>query len=114
MKRDVLLFIEDILDSIKKIERFSEELDEKDFIGDELRQNAIVRQLEVIGEAVKNIPYEFRKKYLNVEWRKIAGFRDVLIHAYFGADISRIWKVVKEDLPTLKKNIKEIMKREIK
>jgi uncharacterized protein with HEPN domain len=114
MKRDVLLFVEDIIESIGKIENFSRGLGEKEFASDDLRQNAIIRQLEIIGEAVKNIPETFRKTYPKIEWRKIAGFRDVLIHAYFGADVSRVWNVLKNDLPTLKREIQDILKKEKK
>ncbi|MBU0907294.1 MAG: DUF86 domain-containing protein [Nanoarchaeota archaeon] len=114
MKRDILLFIEDISEAIKKIETFSMGVDETLFLKDELRQSAIIRQLEVIGEAVKNIPEEFRAKYPLIEWKKIAGFRDVLIHAYFGADPSRIWRVIEKDLPKLKENIQGILKKEKK
>ena len=114
MKRDVLLFIEDIKEAIEKIEIFSKDVNEELFLKDELRQSAVIRQLEIVGEAVKNIPQEFRKKYPLIEWQKIAGFRDVLIHAYFGADISRIWKVISKDLPKLKEDIQEILREEKK
>ena len=114
MKRDVFLFIEDIFESIKNIEDFSENLTEDKFVKDELRQSAVIRQLEIIGEATKNIPEDFRKKYKNIEWQKMAGLRDVLIHAYFGADLTRVWKVVKNELPILKKQIREILKKEKK
>lgn len=112
MKRTFLLFIKDIEKAILNIESFVSGIIEEQFLKDEMRQSAIIRQLEIIGEAVKNLPEEFRKKYSSVEWKKIAGLRDILIHAYFGADISTVWKVVKDDLPKLKKNIEEIIKKE--
>jgi len=68
-----------------------------------------LRRLEVIGEAVKNLPLDFREKYPNIDWKKIAGLRDVLIHAYFGVSLERIWVIVKDDLPDLKKKIKKIL-----
>ena len=91
MKRDVGLFIEDILDSIKNIEEFSKNLDREKFSKDNLRQSAIIRQLEIIGEAVKNMPNSFREKHPKIAWRDIAGFRDVLSHAYFGVNLDRVW-----------------------
>ena len=64
--------------------------------------------LEIIGEAVKNIPQNFRNAHPNIEWRKIAGLRDVLIHGYFGVDIEKIWEVVKKDIPILKEHVIKI------
>ncbi len=108
MKRDIGLFIEDILDSIRNIEEFSKKLNKDKFSTDILRQSAIIRQLEIIGEAVKNIPDSFREKYPNIAWKDIAGFRDVLSHSYFGVNLDRVWKIVEDDLPKLKEEIKKI------
>ncbi len=108
MKRDVNLFIQDILESIKDIESFSEGLTKEKFQNDKLKQNAIIRSLEVIGEAVKNIPDSFRNKNPGIPWRKIAGFRDILSHAYFGVNIDRVWKIIESDLSKLKKEINRI------
>lgn len=108
MKRDTGLFIEDIQNSIKNIEEFSRNLDKEKFSKDILRQSAIIRQLEVIGEAVKNIPDSFRKKYPKIPWKDIAGFRDVLSHAYFGVNLDRVWKIIENDLPKLKEEISRI------
>ncbi len=108
MKRDINLFIDDILENIIDIESFSKGLTKDKFMKDKLKQNAIVRSLEIIGEAAKNIPDYFRYKYPNLPWRKIAGFRDVLVHAYFGVNIERIWEIIKKDLSDLKDNIVKI------
>jgi len=108
MKRDIGLFIEDILNSIKNIEEFSKNLDKEKFSKDNLRQSAIIRQLEIIGEAVKNIPDSFRKKYPKIVWKDIAGFRDVLSHAYFGVNLDRVWRIIEIDLPKLKEEIGRI------
>jgi uncharacterized protein with HEPN domain len=112
IKKDMILFIEDILECIENIEDFIYDVSKGDFYDNKMAQDAVVRNIEVIGEAVKNIPEKFRKKYPKVEWRKIAGTRDIFIHAYFGVDLGIVWKIVKEDLPKLKKEIKNILKRE--
>lgn len=111
-KRDIILFIEDIFESIKRIEDFTKDFSEEDFCDNKMVQDAVVRNFEIIGEAVKNIPENFRKKYSKIEWKDIAGLRDKLTHAYFGVDLERIWGVVKNDLPKLKKEIKNILKKE--
>jgi len=108
MKRDTELFIRDIKENIQDIEDFSKNLDKQKFSKDKLRQNAIIRSLEIIGEAVKNIPQPFREKFPNIPWRDIAGFRDVLSHAYFGVNIDRVWNIIKIDLPELKEEIDKI------
>ena len=77
---------------------------------DKLRKDAVIRNLEIIGEAAKNIPESFRIKYSIIEWKKIAGTRDKLSHGYFGVDLSTVWDVIKDDLPELKKNIEKILK----
>jgi len=111
MKRNLILFLNDITDNIKNIESFSFGLSKERFRSDILRQNAIMRCLEVIGEATKNIPNSFRTKYPEIPWKKIAGFRDVLIHEYFGVKIDRVWNVIKKDLPDLKKKIIDIRRK---
>lgn len=108
MIRDVNLFIEDILQSIKDIESFSRGLTKEKFIKNKLKQNAIIRSLEIIGEAVKNIPDSFREKYPKIQWKKIAGFRDVLSHAYFGVSMERVWNIIEQDLLELKEEISKI------
>lgn len=108
MKRDTNLFIQDILDNIKDIESFSKSLTKEKFKSNKLIQNAIIRSLEIIGEAVKNIPDSFKDEYQDIPWKNIAGFRDILSHAYFGVNLERVWKIIEIDLPKLKEEINKI------
>jgi len=108
MKRDVNLFIQDILENIRDLEVFSRGLNKEEFAKNKLKQNAIIRSLEVIGEAVKNIPDSFREKHSSIPWKDISGLRDILSHAYFGLDIDRVWNIIEIDLPVLRKEIKNI------
>jgi uncharacterized protein with HEPN domain len=102
------IFINHILDSIGAIEEFSLGLTEKEFSLNRLKQSAIIREIEVIGEAVKNISEEIKKANKNINWKGIVGARDKMIHHYFGVDLKIIWKILKEDIPVLKKQILEI------
>ncbi len=81
-----------------------------EFMEDELIQDGVVRNLEIIGEAVKHIPEDVKKNYPDIEWRKIAGLRDILIHAYFGIDLDVVWDVVKNKIPELKEKVENILK----
>lgn len=73
----------------------------KDFVHDELHFDAVLRNLEIIGEVVKNMSEEMRKKYPNVKWRKIAGFRDIVAHEYFGINDETVWDIVENEIPAL-------------
>jgi uncharacterized protein with HEPN domain len=110
MKRDFELFIDDILNSIRNIEKFAKGLNKGEFLKDILKQSAIIRQVEIIGESVKNIPKNFKDKYKGVEWAKISGTGDKMIHKYFDVDLDVLWNIIKNDLPKLKKQIEKIKK----
>ncbi len=110
MIRDMRLYIEDILDSVSKIEEYTKTIDEQKFFSNTQIQDSVIRRLEIIGEAVKNIPNDFRNKYAQIPWKRIAGLRDVLIHEYFGVNLRRTWKVAKEDIPNLKQQFSKIKK----
>ena len=108
MKED-LIFIKHIIESIRYIEIFSKGLSKKEFKENKLKQNAIIRELEIMGEAVKNLSKEFRDKHNHIEWGLIAGLRDRLIHHYFGVELDRIWIVLEKDLPKIKEEIKKFL-----
>ena len=109
-QRSDIPYLEHILDAINKIEDSVSNLFRQEFKKSVDISDAVVRRIEVIGEAVKNISDDLKKKYSEVEWTKIAGTRDVMIHAYFNVDLDVVWDIVKKDLPSLKKHILKILK----
>ena len=109
-KRDYTDYIQDMADSIIDIESFIGEMNFNDFSQDKKTLNAVVRSLEVIGEAAKKVPESLRKKYQKLPWKEMARMRDKLIHGYFGVDIEIVWKVVKDEIPSLKPVIKQALK----
>ena len=104
-KRGVNLYLEDIKDSIRWIEKYVTGLSFDDFKKDRRTVDAVVRNLEIIGEAVSNIPEEIKRENPHVPWGEIIGMRNKIIHEYFGVDVEILWKTAKEDIPELKKGI---------
>jgi uncharacterized protein with HEPN domain len=109
--RDYRLYLDDILGAIRKIQKYTkdlafEELKKKDLIID-----GVARNLEIIGEAAKNIPASIKEKYPEIEWKKISGLRDILAHEYFGIDLEVLWDIIKNKLPDLKSKLSRIPKR---
>ncbi len=102
MKRTHEDYLKDILDAIASIEEFTYGMDFEDFSKDRKTQFAVIRALEIIGEAAKAIPEDFKKEHPEVPWKEMAKMRDKLIHAYFGVDLRVVWKTLKEDVPFLK------------
>lgn len=111
MKRDYRLYIDDILEAIRKIEKYSRGLSFEDFSQDDMIIDATVRNFEVIGEATKHIPQRVRRKYPVLPWKTMAGMRDKLIHEYFGVNIEVLWKTIKEDLPEVKPKIEDVLRK---
>ena len=101
MKTDIA-YIEHILLRINKIEEFTKGLDRDDFSGNELIQDAVIRNIEIIGEATKKISSDLKSLYREIPWKEMSGMRDKLIHDYFGVDVDVVWRTVKEDIPLLK------------
>ncbi len=111
-RRDYILFIEDILTCIEKIERYTINSSFEEFCGNDMAVDAVIRNFEIIGEAVKKIPEEIKKKYADVEWKEAAGFRDVLIHDYFGIDLEAVWDTLQNNIPSFKKQVVQVLKSE--
>ncbi|MBU2579028.1 DUF86 domain-containing protein [Patescibacteria group bacterium] len=111
MKKDPKILLLDILDSIKKIEDYTKNISEDKFFDDMQIQDAVVRRIGIIGEAVKNLSVSFKNKYSDIPWKKIAGTRDVLIHDYSGIDIDLVWEIVNRDILKLKKQIAELLEK---
>jgi uncharacterized protein with HEPN domain len=110
VRRTYRLYLNDILEAIERIEKHAEGLTLEDFSKNTMILDAVVRNLEIIGEAAKQIPEEIKKKQDKIPWKEIAGMRDKLSHNYFGVDIEIVWKTVEKRLPELKQTIKDLLK----
>jgi uncharacterized protein with HEPN domain len=103
------IYLEHILDSIVAIEKYLKKFDRKLFVGTPYLVDAVVRRFEIIGEASKRLPEDFKGKHKEIPWRDIADTRNFMIHQYFDVDADEVWKYIKNDLPDLKKNIKKLL-----
>ncbi len=108
-KRDVRLFLADMLESIEKIERYTRGLNFEQFAANDLVVDAVVRNLEIIGEAARRIPEALRQRYPDVPWRRVVGLRNVVVHEYFDVDLGIVWTIVRENLPTLKEFLRNML-----
>ncbi|MBI3011875.1 MAG: DUF86 domain-containing protein [Candidatus Omnitrophica bacterium] len=100
-KREFVDYLRDMLDAMQKVAEFTRGMDASAFRSDEKTAFAVIRALEVLGEAAKNIPQTVRDRYPQVPWREVAGIRDKLIHEYFGVNLDVVWRAVQQDLPQL-------------
>jgi uncharacterized protein with HEPN domain len=110
MKRDYIFFIKDILDAMDKIKEFVGTTEYDEFIKDDMKSSAVVKKIEIIGEAMRNIPRDVRARYRNIPWRNIIGMRNKISHGYFIIDYEIVWKVTKEKLPELKIQVEQMLK----
>jgi uncharacterized protein with HEPN domain len=108
--KDAAVFLRHIRDAIARIETYTA-AGRRAFLADTMVQDAVIRNLEVIGEAVRNLPLDLRQQHPKVPWRSITALRNVLIHEYFGVDIDIVWRVVERRLPTLKHHVDLMLKK---
>ena len=106
--KDDISYIEHILQAIDRINKYTQGISRTDFDQNEMLQDAIIRNIEIIGEATKNVSENFKKTYTDIPWREMAGMRDKLIHDYIGTDLEVVWKTLELDLPKLENHLKAI------
>ena len=109
MMKDDTVFLRHILDAINKIQEYAQDMDFEKFRKSSLVQDGVIRQLEIVGEATKNLSEEIRGKHSDIPWKDIAGMRDKLIHQYFGVDIAGVWETVEKDIPLLKSKLIKLL-----
>jgi len=109
VKKDDSVYLHHILDAISRIEEYTHGIKRRAFIGSHMVQDAVMRQIEIIGEATKRLSKEIRDKHLEIPWKDMAGLRDKLIHGYFGVDLDAVWDTVERDIPQLKGKLKSLI-----
>lgn len=113
-KRSENLYLRDIVDSIQNIEKYTKNLSSKKFSNDRLVIDAVVRNLEIIGEAAKHVSKATKSAHPDVPWKEMTGMRNKVIHEYFGVDVDIVWETVENSLPTLGKSIQKLLKKNIR
>ncbi len=109
MKREHSFFLKDIAEACKHIQEFTKGMDFEAFLKDEKTSSAVIRKIEIIGEAAKNIPESLRKKYSHIPWKQMAGMRDILIHSYFKIDYNLVWGTIETDIPSIISSVSQIL-----
>ena len=108
-RRDILALIEDIQEGIYRILSYTDGKTRKEFLADLRTQDAVVRNIEIIGEATKKLPVNFMKDHADIPWKAMAGTRDKLVHDYFGVNYDVVWRIIRDDLPSLLEKINAIL-----
>jgi len=109
-KRSDKEFLRDIIEAVNRIEKYTRHIDYKQFLRDTKTQDAAIRNIEIIGELVKNISVNLKQRHQDIEWKLIAGMRDRVIHFYFGVKLDVVWDVIKNNLPLFKSKVELILK----
>ncbi len=112
MRKDDTVFLRHILDAINLIGGYLKGKSYEEFKNNRMLQDAVIREIEIIGEATNNLSAEFRNRYPGIPWRQIAGMRDKLIHGYFGVDLDAVWDTATKDIPALREKLLEIMEKD--
>ena len=108
MKRDYKLYLNDIKESVRYIEEYLKGVSEEDFKKDKKLQDAVVRRLEIIGEASRNIPKSLKEKNKHINWFNLSQFRDFIAHSYYELSLNRLWDTIKKEIPFVKEGLKKI------
>ncbi|KKU56579.1 MAG: hypothetical protein UX80_C0034G0003 [Candidatus Amesbacteria bacterium GW2011_GWA2_47_11b] len=111
MRKDPIIFLEHIRDQITDIREFTKDVNREEFMADKKTQKAVVKCLETIGEAIRNLPEEFLQRWQDVPWKNIMAFRNILVHEYFDVDFEYVWKLLGKQLDELENQIESIVEQ---